>query len=57
MHGMRKCTAVLVCIVLTGILAGCGGDSGWDTGEGLEEIDLSSVEELYRIRVTAGDAV
>lgn len=54
---MRKYTAVLLCILLTGILAGCSGDSGWDAEEGLVEINLSAVEELYRIRITVGDTV
>lgn len=49
---MRKWAVVLVCILLLGITAGCA-----DPEEGLEKVDMNSVEELYHIRITAGDTV
>lgn len=56
---MRKLAVVLFCILLLGTISGCGSDYEWaiDVEEGLAEIDLDSVEELYRIRITAGDTV
>lgn len=49
---MRKWAVVLVCILLLRITAGCA-----DPEEGLEKVDMNSVEELYHIRITAGDTV
>ena len=49
---MRKWAVVLVCVLLLGIIAGFA-----DPEEGLEKVDMNSVEELYQIRITAGDTV
>lgn len=49
---MRKLTVVLLCVLLMMIAAGCT-----DPEEGLEKVDMDSVEELYHIRITAGDTV
>ena len=49
---MRKLTVILLCILLMMIAAGCT-----DPEEGLEKADMNSVEEMYHIRITAGDTV
>ena len=56
---MRKRAAALSCTLLMGILTGCGGDYDWATNAdaGLEAVDLDSAEELYHIRITAGDTI
>lgn len=56
---MRKLSAVLLCVLLMGILGGCGSNYNWtyDAEEELERVDLDSVEVLYNIRITAGDTV
>lgn len=56
---MRKVAVTLFCVFLMGIVTGCSSNYEWamDAEEGLEKIDLDSVEELYHIRATAGDIV
>lgn len=56
---MRKLAVFLFCILLMGITSGCGSNYDWSTDpeEGLEAVNLDSVEELYHIRITAGDTV
>lgn len=56
---MRKRAAALFCILLMGILTGCSGDYDWvkNAEAGLEAVDLDSAEELYHIRITAGDTI
>lgn len=53
---MRK--AAVLFIMLMGMAAGCSSSyDEWDFDEGLEAVDLHSAEELYQIRITAGDTV
>lgn len=56
---MKKAAAVLSCIVLIVFFTGCvaGYDGEYEQEEELEEVDLDSLEELYNIRITAGDTV
>lgn len=56
---MRKVAVTLFCVFLMGIVTRCSSNYEWAMGaeEGLEKIDLDSVEELYHIRATAGDIV
>lgn len=45
--------------MVMGTVAGCTGSykCGADAEEGLESVDLDSVEERYNIKITAGDTV
>ena len=56
---MKRMSAVLLCIALICIAAGCSGDYAWDyeTDEGLEVTDMDLLTELYHIRIQAGDTV
>ena len=56
---MKKPAAVFLCMIFLWLAAGCGGGYGWeeDFEDGLEEVDMDSLEELYHIRIMAGDTV
>lgn len=55
---MKRMT-VWLCVMLMWTLSGCGSGYEWEyeTEEGLEAVDLDSVEERYPIRITVGDTV
>lgn len=56
---MKRMVAALFCVTLIWTLAGCGSKYEWEyeSEDELEEVDMDSLEELYSIRVTAGDTV
>lgn len=56
---MKRIAAVLLCVMIIWSTAGCGSEYEWE-GEyedELEEVDMDSLEELYHIRITAGNTV
>ena len=52
---MKRIAAVLLCVMLIWAVAGCGSEYEWE--DELEELDMDSLEELYHIRIIAGDTV
>lgn len=56
---MKRAAAALLCVMLIGTTVGCGGEYGREEEfeDELEEVDMDSLEELYHIRITAGDTV
>lgn len=56
---MKWVTVVLLCVALVFVVTGCGSEYEWEdeNGEELETVDMDSVEELYHIRIIAGDTV
>lgn len=56
---MRKLAVFLFCVLPMGFTSGCGSNYDWSTDpeEGLKAVNLDSIEELYHIRITAGDTV
>lgn len=56
---MKRITAILLCVMLIWAAAGCGNEYEWEdeSEDELEEVDMDSLEELYQIRITAGDTV
>lgn len=56
---MKRAATVLLCVMLIGAAAGCGSGYEWkeEFEDELEEVDMDSLEELYHIRITAGDTV
>ena len=56
---MKRIAAALLCVMLIYVAVGCGSAYEWeDTSEDeLKEVDMDSLEELYHIRITAGNTV
>lgn len=56
---MKRAAAALLCVTLIWMTAGCGGEYEREEEfkDELEEVDMDSLEELYHIRITAGDTV
>lgn len=54
---MKKIVVVLFFLIFTYAVIGCSSYDWEAEEEGLEPVDLNSVEELYHIRITAGDTV
>ena len=56
---MKRIAAALLCVMLTCAVAGCGSGYEWEDApeDELREVDMDSLEELYHIRITAGDTV
>ena len=56
---MKRIASVWLCVMLICVATGCGSEHEWEdeSGDELEEVDMDSLEELYHIRITAGDTV
>lgn len=56
---MKRAAVALLCVMLIGAAAGCGSGYEWEEEfeDELEEVDMDSLEELYHIRIAAGDTV
>lgn len=56
---MKRIAAALLYVILICAATGCGSEYGWEdeSEDGLKEVDMDSLEELYHIRITAGDTV
>lgn len=56
---MKRIAVTLLCVMLICAAAGCGSEYEWkdESEDELEEVDMDSLEELYHIRITAGDTV
>lgn len=56
---MKRIIAALLCVMHICVAAGCSSEYEWkdEPEDGLEEVDMNSLEELYPIRITAGDTV
>ena len=56
---MKRIALALLCVILICVSAGCGSEHEWEdeSEDEQEEVDMDSLEELYHIRITAGDTV
>lgn len=56
---MKRIATALLCVMFICVSAGCGSEHEWEdeSEDELEEVDMDSLEELYHIRITAGDTV
>ena len=56
---MKRIAVTLLCVMIMWAVAGCGSAYEWEDApeDELKEVDMDSLEELYHIRITAGDTV